>query len=127
MSALLSFFFPFSASRIGIAHHHAAMTCLLVVCLLFLPAICALNELLFARGWETVAVGKLDCWVMLLYFAVLSFSALMLCRRRLHDVGISGVPALALFVPVLGWIPLIFLCLLPGTKGANDYGVRRSF
>ncbi len=127
MSRVFSFFFPLSASRIGIAHHHAAMTCLLVTLFPFVPAICIFNEFMFARGWEAAAVGELDCWILLVHLGILSLSALMLCRCRLHDVGISGVPALALFIPVLGWIPLIFLCLLPGTEGANNYGVRRPF
>ncbi len=103
------------------------MTCLLVTFLPFLSAICAFNEFLFARGWQAGAVGELDCWISLAYLGVLSLSALMLCRCRLQDVGISGVAALALFLPVFGWIPLMFLCLLPGTKGANNYGLRHSF
>ncbi len=127
MPNLFLFFFPFSASRIGIAHHHAAMTCLLVTFFPFLLAIDVVNEIMLARGWNTAAVGELDSWILLVYLGILALSALMLCRCRLHDAGICGGPALALFIPVLGWIPLMFLCLLPGTKGANNYGVRRSF
>src|SRR4051794_4106359 len=41
--------------------------------------------------------------------------------RRLHDIGKSGWLQLLWFVPILGWIPLIYWLVQPGTP-ANEYG-----
>ena len=42
--------------------------------------------------------------------------------RRLHDIGKSGWLQLLGFIPVLGWILLIYWCAQPGEAGANKYG-----
>lgn len=53
-----------------------------------------------------------------LALVVPSFSA---GARRLHDIGKSGWLQLLWFVPILGWIPLIYWLAQPGTA-ANQYG-----
>jgi len=42
--------------------------------------------------------------------------------RRLHDVGKSGWYLLAVLIPVLGWIYLIYLYAQPGMPGTNEWG-----
>lgn len=42
--------------------------------------------------------------------------------RRLHDTGKSGWWTLLVFVPILGWIPLIIFLATDSTPGVNQYG-----
>ncbi|WP_114965748.1 DUF805 domain-containing protein [Alkalilacustris brevis] len=42
--------------------------------------------------------------------------------RRLHDLGRSGWWYLLVFIPVIGWLVLLFWYVQPGTSGANEYG-----
>jgi uncharacterized membrane protein YhaH (DUF805 family) len=42
--------------------------------------------------------------------------------RRLHDIGKTGWLQLLGFIPVLGWILLIYWFAQPGVAGANAYG-----
>lgn len=42
--------------------------------------------------------------------------------RRLHDVGKSGLWLLLMFIPLFGWLYLLFLYVQPGTTGPNAYG-----
>lgn len=42
--------------------------------------------------------------------------------RRLHDIDKSAWLMLLGFVPVIGWILLIYWAVQPGDPGANSYG-----
>jgi uncharacterized membrane protein YhaH (DUF805 family) len=42
--------------------------------------------------------------------------------RRLHDIGKTGWLQLLGFIPVIGWILLIYWCAQPGEAAANQYG-----
>lgn len=42
--------------------------------------------------------------------------------RRLHDLGLSGVWYLIVFVPIIGSLSLLLMFSLPGEKSANAYG-----
>lgn len=42
--------------------------------------------------------------------------------RRLHDMGKSGWWQLLGFIPILGWIVLIYWAIQPGQPGANQWG-----
>ena len=42
--------------------------------------------------------------------------------RRLHDIGRSGWWLLIGFIPLLGWIVLLYWYISEGTPGANQYG-----
>ncbi|MDE2613083.1 MAG: DUF805 domain-containing protein [Burkholderiales bacterium] len=54
---------------------------------------------------------------------VLAWPLLAVNAKRLHDRGRSGAWALALLVPVLGWLWLMAVNgSLRGTAGANRYG-----
>lgn len=54
----------------------------------------------------------------------LVFLVLHICAtvRRLHDANFYATGAAFLFIPVLGWLYLAFLCLHPGIRGQNDFG-----
>ena len=47
---------------------------------------------------------------------------LAVTARRLHDTGKSGWWMLLVLIPILGWIPLVILLVLPSNVGPNKYG-----
>lgn len=69
---------------------------------------------LIASNVSPVALGLL----MLASF----LPSLAVTVRRLHDANITGWAALIGIVPYVGWLILIVLLLLAGTKGANRFG-----
>lgn len=42
--------------------------------------------------------------------------------RRFHDIGITGWASLALLIPFLGLLGVIYLCWKHGDTGSNAYG-----
>ena len=72
-------------------------------------------------GLETGAFALLSMlWnLVALVTAVPSVAVLV---RRLHDVGKSGWYALAIFVPILGWLYCLFLLVKESEPCANVYG-----
>ncbi len=57
-----------------------------------------------------------------LFGTVYAYTALTV--KRLHDMNKSGLYALFLLVPGIGFLALLGLCgLMPGSSGANDYGL----
>ncbi len=42
--------------------------------------------------------------------------------RRLHDMGRSGWFLLLAFIPLIGWIVLIYWCCQPTASGSNRFG-----
>ena len=67
-----------------------------------------------------------------LILMLLSFILLCLCivadfmldMRRFHDLDKSGYFALLSLIPVITPFLYLYLFLMPGTKGANQYGNR---
>jgi len=57
-----------------------------------------------------------------LYSLALLVPSLAVGVRRLHDSGKSGFWLLLLFLPVIGWVILLFFMVLPGEGGTNEYG-----
>ncbi len=55
--------------------------------------------------------------------AVFFFLNIYMIIGRLHDINRTGWWILSMFIPLLNLIILLFLCILPGTKGENIYGV----
>lgn len=53
---------------------------------------------------------------------VLNIATLTVSIRRLHDIGKSGWWYLLVFVPVIGWILLIYWFCKDSQPGANMYG-----
>jgi uncharacterized membrane protein YhaH (DUF805 family) len=42
--------------------------------------------------------------------------------RRLHDTGRSGWWYLLVFIPIVGWLALLFWFVQPSDEGSNEYG-----
>lgn len=42
--------------------------------------------------------------------------------RRLHDTDRSGWLLLLLFIPIIGWLVLLYFMVQPGTQGPNRFG-----
>ncbi|MCL2389909.1 MAG: DUF805 domain-containing protein [Endomicrobia bacterium] len=47
--------------------------------------------------------------------------SIAICARRLHDINQSGWLQLIVLIPILGWIAIIILCVLPPVE-PNKYG-----
>lgn len=47
--------------------------------------------------------------------------------RRLHDIGKSGLYYLICFIPLIGSIILIILCIQPSQEGENEYGANPNY
>jgi uncharacterized membrane protein YhaH (DUF805 family) len=47
--------------------------------------------------------------------------------RRLHDTDRSGWWLLLAFIPVIGWLVLLYFVIQPGTAGPNQFGDGRAF
>ena len=48
--------------------------------------------------------------------------ALGVAIRRLHDTGKSGWWYLLVFIPIIGWLVLLYWFVQPSTEGTNEYG-----
>ena len=57
-----------------------------------------------------------------LYNLFITIPSLAIGVRRLHDIGKSGLWILLWFIPIIGWIVLIYFYALPGNAGPNEYG-----
>jgi uncharacterized membrane protein YhaH (DUF805 family) len=78
-------------------------------------------SLLAARVWVAGA------FVSLFAGLPMAIAGIALAVRRLHDSDRSGWWWWIVWVPVLGWIALIYFYLLPGTPGTNRYSPRSAF
>jgi uncharacterized membrane protein YhaH (DUF805 family) len=56
----------------------------------------------------------------LFHLAVL-LPGLAVAARRLHDVDRSGWFLLLAFIPIVGWLVLLYFMVQPGTPGPNRY------
>ena len=50
------------------------------------------------------------------------YANIMLCIKRFHDLGKSGLFALLTLVPVLNFFTYLYLLFFKGTKGPNSFG-----
>ena len=73
---------------------------------------------------NTVAAILTD--VLIVLFVVFGLTLLLpsiaVTARRLHDTNRNGLWMIVGLVPVIGWITLLALVALPGTKGPNRFG-----
>ncbi len=58
----------------------------------------------------------------LIFSLVVAVPMATLAFRRLHDLCHSGWWMLLSFVPVLGWLVLLYFFVQPGTDGDNAFG-----
>lgn len=71
---------------------------------------------------EDEALFRLFSLLFFAGFAASFASTIMLSIKRLHDMGLSGLLVLVLFIPAVSLVMLFVLCLWPSTPGANVYG-----
>lgn len=75
------------------------------------------------------AIGNNGFLVVILVVVALAFAAgfvyatLVPAIRRLNDMNYTGWLSLLMLVPYLNILFFLFLALMPGTDGINDYGV----
>ncbi len=62
-------------------------------------------------------------FLSMVYLLAVFLPSLTLTVRRLHDSGHSGWWALVGFIPMIGWIWLFILMVLPSVKDINDHAV----
>lgn len=98
--------------RIGRVHYWGWSTMLLLAMLALSIAFSALSSA------SAVNLDLLDNGVTIASIV----GAVVLSRRRLQDVGASAWWALALIVPLVNLIVLVWLSMAPGQIGANRYG-----
>ncbi len=122
MRTLLRFFFPGFRGRISVAHVWAAIACRLVLWVFFLAVWSFGYEILLAQGFSMMEAVDIAMNVFYGFLFLQALSGLMLGFCRLHDAGIMGIPALLVLIPPIGWLPLLFLYMMPGNKEANEYG-----
>lgn len=91
-----------------------------VVLIPFLPADGDIDDIDMA-AFESAAVLAI-CVVMLLFFAISTILYVTLSIRRLHDLEKDGMFVLLAFVPTVNFIFWLYLCIVKGTDGPNQYG-----
>ncbi|TVY99969.1 DUF805 domain-containing protein [Trebonia kvetii] len=71
----------------------------------------------------SAVIGVLALTLLLdLVSFVIGLSGLSVGVRRLHDSDKTGWLLLLGFIPILGWIAVIVLLVLPATPGPNRFG-----
>jgi len=61
--------------------------------------------------------------VLQMVFALgLLIPSIALGIRRLHDIGKSGWWYLLVFIPIIGWLALLYFYILDSQPGTNKYG-----
>ena len=73
-----------------------------------------------ATGQETLLYAGLAIFAIVVIALIAPAWAISI--RRLHDTGRSGKWMLLLFIPYLGSIILMILCMLDSEPGSNQYG-----
>ena len=71
-------------------------------------------------GW--VAVSATGGWISHLFHLAMFIPSLAVSVRRLHDGDHSAWLLLWVLVPLIGWIVLLILYILEGTRGPNRFG-----
>ena len=57
-----------------------------------------------------------------LYTLAVLIPSIAVAARRLHDTGRSGWWMLIAFIPLIGWLVLLFFMVLDSQPGTNAYG-----
>ncbi|MCH7861057.1 MAG: DUF805 domain-containing protein [Proteobacteria bacterium] len=60
--------------------------------------------------------------ILLVWLLATFMPSITLLARRLHDFDASGKWTLTTFIPYLGFLAVIVIGLIPGTKGENEKG-----
>ncbi len=122
MRTFLFFFFPGFSGRVSRAHVWAAIAMRLILCVFFIMLLAVLDVILIGFELSPVEVEEILFYTILGFICLQVLSGLMLGFCRLHNAGVMGIPALLVLIPPIGWLPLLFLYVMPGDKAANEYG-----
>lgn len=58
-----------------------------------------------------------------LFISLSAFALVIACMaRRLHDLNLSALIVLIIFIPTFGILILLIMCAFKGTSGTNKYG-----
>ncbi|MBQ9487724.1 MAG: DUF805 domain-containing protein [Selenomonadaceae bacterium] len=93
---------------------------LIIVLIPFMPADGEFDDI-DAAAFESAAVLAI-CAVMVLYFILTTILYVTLSIQRLHDLEKDGMFVLLAFVPTVNFIFWLYLCIMKGTDGPNQYG-----
>lgn len=69
-----------------------------------------------------VLLGALTAGLGLFLFLGVIVPSTAVTARRMHDIGQSGWMQLIAFLPVIGWIAVLVMCILPGQPHPNGWG-----
>ncbi|MFM9989556.1 DUF805 domain-containing protein [Flavobacterium sp.] len=69
------------------------------------------------------SVKKSEMFILLVFLIVLFSLEFYLTYKRLQDCRFPGWYCLLLFIPIIFEIIILILCLYPGTKGVNKFGL----
>lgn len=58
----------------------------------------------------------------MLYSVAVLVPSLAVATRRLHDIGRGAGWLLLVFIPVIGWLVLLYFAVKDSDPGQNDYG-----
>ena len=61
-------------------------------------------------------------FLQMIFALALIIPSIALGIRRLHDTGKSGWWYLLVFIPVIGWLALLYFYVLDSQPGTNQYG-----
>ena len=75
-----------------------------------------------AMGWVYQVDGIENGFLSTIAMLVLLVPAISVGTRRLHDIGRSGWWQLLMFLPVVGFLVLVFFWVRDGQAGQNLYG-----
>jgi uncharacterized membrane protein YhaH (DUF805 family) len=61
-------------------------------------------------------------WISYVYAIFVFVPGIAVSVRRLHDTGRSGWWLLLTFIPIIGWLVLLFFYVQDSAAGDNEYG-----
>ena len=91
-----------------------------IIILLFTPAI---GKGIIPREFFYLFNEQDPGLLLFIFYLISLFPSIGVGIRRLHDINKSGWWLLLSLVPILGWIALFVMTVLPGTYEQNDFGV----
>lgn len=87
--------------------------------LFLLPLLADLAHIRRADGW---GISDPVMILVLIWLAATFVPSIVLLARRLHDLDVSGKWVWTTFIPYLGFLAVIVIGLIPGTRGENEKG-----
>lgn len=77
---------------------------------------------MLAQFLGSIILGMVSQTLSGVFSLVMLVPSLAVGSRRLHDLGKTGWLQLLAFIPIVGWLLLIYWDAQPGEPAANQYG-----